>query len=379
MVELPCAAWDIACRGAFKLHLIPTRVLLPILARQCSESGHNGIIWIVHTTCRGADATRDRACLSDTRLRAPLEAGECSARAGVWKITDPQVLLALRLRTRRWCRCGRGTRVARARAVRDQLRAEVVASASVLHPVTASVVPNRILPDAIVFTTRTLGCRCGCGLPEACATCRGTLTPNTRSILGVVATVAEGLATARRWVASEWQARDALAVGATPSSLCNLLREVLVVCCVVELLGLLEVLHRVAVIGHIAGPGMVRCLMDQCCDAAVRIDVVEPIPAQVDEVVAVRIDTTLLDERTLRSRANWSACLAVALLVGDRLPDIADDPPTAGTSHGIICWVNIMDAIQKFAPDEIHGAKEPFTDGNFRQGAVASEPLLPEI
>mmetsp|Transcript_152250 Transcript_152250/g.486510 ORF Transcript_152250/g.486510 Transcript_152250/m.486510 type:complete len:228 (-) Transcript_152250:1245-1928(-) len=196
----------------------------------------------------------------------------------------------------------------------------------------------------------------------------------------MVAHAGEGRASARTGVASEGAegpTTRTLGVSAPPCSLCDVLREVVVIGRVVELLSLSDFLHCVAVIRDVTRACMMRSLVHQCRNAHVRIDVVEPTPAQVDEVLAVTVHAALLVEG-LGCRANGAGSLRVAVLIGDILPDIAHNIATARGLGCIICWVHIVDAVRQLPVDEVHGAEEPLANCVGTQGATASEPLLPE-
>mmetsp|Transcript_62850 Transcript_62850/g.205197 ORF Transcript_62850/g.205197 Transcript_62850/m.205197 type:complete len:559 (-) Transcript_62850:245-1921(-) len=196
----------------------------------------------------------------------------------------------------------------------------------------------------------------------------------------MVAHAGEGRASARPGVASEGAegpTTGTLAVGTPPSTMCDVLREVVVVGRVVELLCLSDLLHCVAVIRDVTRACMMRSLVHQCRNAHVRIDVVEPTPAQVDEVLSVTVHAALLVEG-LGCRANWARSFRVAFLIGDPLPNIAHDIATARVLGCIICWVHVVDAVGQLPVDEVHGEEEPLANCVCSQRTTAAEPLLPE-
>mmetsp|Transcript_102671 Transcript_102671/g.329048 ORF Transcript_102671/g.329048 Transcript_102671/m.329048 type:complete len:268 (-) Transcript_102671:1063-1866(-) len=204
------------------------------------------------------------------------------------------------------------------------------------------------------------------------------LPPDFRAMGVVVAEVAKGRARTRRGSALERQACDLIAIGAAPSVLRDFLGKVLVVRGVVELHGLPETLHPRLVVRDVAGPRVVRRLVDQCRDAGVPVDCCEPAPAQVHEVLPVGAHAALLEERVLIGGADRPGRLGVALLVAHPLPDVADLAAAARTAHCLVRRINVTDAVQQLPLDEVHGPLHPRAHRGLRQLTGASKPLCPE-
>jgi len=136
----------------------------------------------------------------------------------------------------------------------------------------------------------------------------------------------------------------------------DVLREVLVICGVVELLLLALPFHLVFVVGNIVRSSVVGGLVHEGSDLAIRVTTAVERLADIDEILTSSIHAARLGERI--AAAHGSCGLLVPFVIrGPCAPHICHSAARTSCLGRPVSGVDIADALRELVLDEVEGAE----------------------